>query len=104
MDEPSVRKPSTIADIHTNTGRKRKEKDIGAPSQHAQPSRKGKKAWRKNVNITEIEAAMEGMREEERVTGWVFIYLCREPSFMLTCVPYMQRETTTPFRPGIIHH
>jgi nucleolar protein 53 len=41
----------------------------GAPSQHNQSSRKGKKAWRKNVDIQEVEEALEGMREEERVVG-----------------------------------
>ncbi|CAB4430602.1 unnamed protein product [Rhizophagus irregularis] len=34
-----------------------------------QPSRKGKKAWRKNVDITEIEKTLEGIRDEERITG-----------------------------------
>lgn len=50
---------------------KRKAIDIGAPSQKTQPTRKGKKAWRKNVDITDIEAGIEGLREEERVTGSV---------------------------------
>lgn len=36
-----------------------------------QPSRKGKKAWRKNVDITEIEKTLEGIRDEERITGFV---------------------------------
>ncbi|RSH78038.1 uncharacterized protein EHS24_002493 [Apiotrichum porosum] len=43
--------------------------NIGAPAQHSQPSRKGKKAWRKNVNVTEVEDALERSRAEERVTG-----------------------------------
>lgn len=34
-----------------------------------QPSRKGKKAWRKNVDITEIEETLEGIRAEERLLG-----------------------------------
>ncbi|KAG7445321.1 P60-like protein [Guyanagaster necrorhizus] len=42
---------------------------VGAPSQHNQSSRKGKRAWRKNVNIEDVEEALEGMREEERVVG-----------------------------------
>ncbi|KAH8112822.1 tumor suppressor protein Gltscr2 [Phellopilus nigrolimitatus] len=41
----------------------------GSPAQHAQPSRKGKKAWRKNVDIGEVETNMEEMRTEERETG-----------------------------------
>jgi hypothetical protein len=36
-----------------------------------QPSRKGKKAWRKNVDITEIEKTLEGIRDEERIIGFV---------------------------------
>jgi hypothetical protein len=43
--------------------------NIGAPSQAGQSSRKGKKAWRKNVDIVDIERTLEEAREEERVTG-----------------------------------
>jgi nucleolar protein 53 len=42
---------------------------VGAPSQFKQTSRKGKKSWRKNVNIEDVEEAMESMRTEERVIG-----------------------------------
>jgi nucleolar protein 53 len=35
-----------------------------APQQYKQSSRKGKKAWRKNVNITEVESGLELLREE----------------------------------------
>ncbi|KAI7898649.1 ribosome biogenesis protein Nop53/GLTSCR2 [Cokeromyces recurvatus] len=34
-----------------------------------QPSRKGKKAWRKNVDITDVEEAQEELRSIERVIG-----------------------------------
>ncbi|KAI8090893.1 ribosome biogenesis protein Nop53/GLTSCR2 [Gilbertella persicaria] len=34
-----------------------------------QPSRKGKKAWRKNVDITDVEEAQEELRAIERVVG-----------------------------------
>ena len=44
-------------------------KPFSAPGQHAQPSRKGKKAWRKNVDIAPVEQRLEEMREEERVIG-----------------------------------
>lgn len=37
---------------------------IGAPQQHSQPSRKGKKAWRKNVDVSEIQQGLENAREE----------------------------------------
>ncbi|KAG1122333.1 hypothetical protein G6F42_011576 [Rhizopus arrhizus] len=35
----------------------------------AQPSRKGKKAWRKNVDITDVEEAQEELRSVECVIG-----------------------------------
>jgi len=35
-----------------------------APQQYKQPSRKGKKAWRKNVDITEVQSGLELLREE----------------------------------------
>jgi nucleolar protein 53 len=40
-----------------------------APKQYTQPSRKGKKAWRKNVDVTEVE---EGLRElnDEIIRGY----------------------------------
>ena len=44
---------------------------VGAPSQHNQGTRKGKRAWRKNIDIDEIEDGLEGLRTEERVTGYV---------------------------------
>ncbi|SPO03210.1 related to myosin heavy chain proteins [Cephalotrichum gorgonifer] len=44
---------------------------IGAPSgsssrpgQHSQPSRKGKKAWRKNVDVSEVEKGLVELNEE----------------------------------------
>lgn len=44
----------------------------GAPAQLSQSSRKGKKAWRKNVDIEDIEEHLEGVRDEERILGSVF--------------------------------
>ncbi|KAK3065805.1 hypothetical protein LTR53_018020, partial [Teratosphaeriaceae sp. CCFEE 6253] len=35
-----------------------------APATHKQPSRKGKKAWRKNVDISEIQTGLEDVRDE----------------------------------------
>lgn len=35
-----------------------------APQQHNQPSRKGKKAWRKNVDVTEVQKGLEDLNEE----------------------------------------
>lgn len=35
-----------------------------APQQHKQPSRKGKKAWRKNVDIGEVQHGLDALREQ----------------------------------------
>lgn len=35
-----------------------------APSQYNQRSRKGKKAWRKNVDVTEVQKGLEELNEE----------------------------------------
>jgi nucleolar protein 53 len=35
-----------------------------APRQFKQPSRKGKKAWRKNVDLTEVQEGLEAVRQE----------------------------------------
>lgn len=35
-----------------------------APQQHKQPSRKGKKAWRKNVDLEEVQEGLETLREQ----------------------------------------
>lgn len=43
---------------------------FNAPSQHNQSSRKGKKTWRKHVDIGEVEQGLEELRQEERVTGY----------------------------------
>ena len=45
------------------------QEERGAPATLGQKSRKGKKAWRKNIDTREEEEAMEQAREEERVTG-----------------------------------
>ncbi|CAG8515056.1 9672_t:CDS:2 [Acaulospora colombiana] len=48
-----------------------------------QPSRKGKKAWRKNVDITEIEETLEEIRNEERVLGGKIQELPTEKLFFI---------------------
>ncbi|KAK4618436.1 Ribosome biogenesis protein NOP53 [Fulvia fulva] len=35
-----------------------------APATHSQPSRKGKKAWRKNVDVSEVQDGLENVRDE----------------------------------------
>lgn len=42
--------------------------DVQAPQQRKQPSRKGKKAWRKNVDVSDVQTGLEELREEV-ITG-----------------------------------
>lgn len=42
---------------------------VGAPQQHKQASRKGKKAWRKNVDVTDVQDGLEIYQEEVRAGG-----------------------------------
>lgn len=47
-----------------------------APSQYNQRSRKGKKAWRKNVDVTEVQEGLEELNNE-LIRGYVFsIFFC----------------------------
>ncbi|KMP00645.1 hypothetical protein CISG_07077 [Coccidioides immitis RMSCC 3703] len=50
--------------------------NIEAPHQYNQPSRKGKKAWRKNVDVSEVQEGLRLLREEE-IQGGV---LAEKPS------------------------
>lgn len=43
---------------------------VEAPSQFKQPSRKGKKAWRKNVDVTEVQEGLRVLKDEE-IKGYV---------------------------------
>ncbi|KAL4964673.1 uncharacterized protein BDV14DRAFT_190135 [Aspergillus stella-maris] len=49
---------------------------IEAPRQFSQPSRKGKKAWRKNVDVTEVQEGLRLLKDEE-IKGGV---LAEQPS------------------------
>ncbi|KAJ5721059.1 uncharacterized protein N7483_008993 [Penicillium malachiteum] len=40
-------------------------KSVDAPQQFKQPSRKGKKAWRKNVDVTEVQEGLRMLKDEE---------------------------------------
>ncbi|KAI4520772.1 P60-like protein [Schizophyllum commune Loenen D] len=42
---------------------------LGVPAQRSQGSRKGKRAWRKHIDIDDVEERLEERREEERVLG-----------------------------------
>ncbi|KAJ9208758.1 hypothetical protein DTO166G4_9242 [Paecilomyces variotii] len=44
---------------------------VEAPHQYKQPSRKGKKAWRKNVDVSEVQEGLRALREEEIKGGVV---------------------------------
>ncbi|KAI9926686.1 hypothetical protein AWENTII_011306 [Aspergillus wentii] len=44
---------------------------IEAPKQFNQPSRKGKKAWRKNVDVTEVQEGLRLLKDEEIKGGVV---------------------------------
>ncbi|CDO68606.1 hypothetical protein BN946_scf184996.g37 [Trametes cinnabarina] len=65
-------KPASAAPAATsstaplNKKKKAAESSVGAPAQRTQSSRKGKRAWRKNVDIEPVEEALEGLRAEER--------------------------------------
>ncbi|KAK5160781.1 hypothetical protein LTS14_001794 [Recurvomyces mirabilis] len=48
-----------------------------APATHTQPSRKGKKAWRKNVDISEVQSGLENVRDEIIKSGGV---IAEQPS------------------------
>jgi hypothetical protein len=52
---------------------------IGAPAQYKQTNRKGKKAWRKNIDIQSEEQALEKVREIEQALGYVAFFTYREP-------------------------
>ena len=70
-----IRMTSEKLKIKSASSKKPSRSALGAPSQHNQSSRKGKKAWRKNVSIAEVEQGLEGLRQEERVTGYTIISL-----------------------------
>lgn len=43
--------------------------EVGRPAQKSQPSRKGKKAWRKNIDIDDVEKGMEEARTLAKEIG-----------------------------------
>lgn len=38
---------------------------LEAPQQYKQPSRKGKRAWRKNVDVSEVQEGLRLLKDEE---------------------------------------
>ncbi len=53
-----------------------------APATHSQPSRKGKKAWRKNIDVSEVQTGLEEAREEV-IQGGIIAEKPSEELFML---------------------
>jgi hypothetical protein len=47
---------------------------VDAPSQFKQTSRKGKKAWRKNVDITAVQEGLRDLKDAE-ITGYAILAL-----------------------------
>ncbi|KAI8069883.1 ribosome biogenesis protein Nop53/GLTSCR2 [Gongronella butleri] len=48
-----------------------KKETVTEPAKKVQTSRKGKKAWRKNIDIQDVDTGLEALRSEERVRGTV---------------------------------
>jgi nucleolar protein 53 len=41
------------------------------PAQHSQPSRKNKRAWRKNVDLSEVDKGLEKVRDDKITSGYL---------------------------------
>ena len=71
------------------------EKPTEEPQQHKQPSRKGKKAWRKHVDVSDVQAGLEQARDEV-IKGSVPVNSSRYLDFTVTLTRlkrYYCRET-----------
>ncbi len=62
---------SNVAGSSKQKNKKNRTSTIGAPAQRSQASRKGKRAWRKNIDIDQVEERLEELRTEEREFGCV---------------------------------
>lgn len=51
-----------------------------APQQYKQPSRKGKKAWRKNVDISEVQQGLEELNDQIIKGYGLFIRRRKQPT------------------------
>ena len=54
-----------------DTSKKVTSSRVKAPSQFNQPSRKRKAAWRKNIDVEDVDEGLEKLRAEEVVMGCV---------------------------------
>jgi hypothetical protein len=65
--EGSARDPTTFLNPHNFAIRHQNtmaDSTAAAPAQYKQPSRKGKKAWRKNVDVTQVQSGLEDVRDQ----------------------------------------
>lgn len=71
-----------------------------APAQFKQPSRKGKKAWRKNVDVTQIQSGLEDVRSQI-ITGGVIAEKTSEELFAVDTVgsAEIQKDTARRHKP-----
>ena len=53
---------------------------VEAPQSHSQPSRKGKKTWRKNVDVTDVQKGLAELNDEI-ITGYAS---CVSPKYCLS--------------------
>ncbi|KAF9495217.1 P60-like protein [Pleurotus eryngii] len=69
MAATSLALRSNVAESSKQKNKKNLTSTIGAPAQRSQSSRKGKRAWRKNIDIDQVEGRLEELRTEEREFG-----------------------------------
>lgn len=62
-----------------------------APQQPSQTSRKGKRAWRKNVDISDVQDGLERLRDE-MITGYAFQRYLRDSHLLRQSVVRSQKR------------
>lgn len=65
-----------------------------APAQYKQPSRKGKKAWRKNVDVTQVQTGLEDVRGQI-ITGGVIAEKTSDELFAVDTVGSTEIQKAT---------
>jgi Nop53 (60S ribosomal biogenesis) len=68
------------------------------PQQYKQPSRKGKRAWRKNVDISEIQEGLENVWDEI-TKGYRDLYLIMPPLAKVVVVELSPRRNPQIYLP-----
>ncbi|KAH3676024.1 hypothetical protein WICMUC_002320 [Wickerhamomyces mucosus] len=74
--------------------------EVNRPSQKKQPSRKGKKAWRKNIDIDDVEIGLEEQREQIRTHGETVDTLDSEKLFTIDTQgdEKLQKKSIKPYK------